>query len=239
MPAEGVVPLSHADILSFDEIVEVVQIASSMGVDKIRITGGEPLVRKGIVDLIEMISGIPGIKDLSMTTNALLLPKYAVDLKKAGLQRVNVSLDCLNPQKYAEITRGGNIQDVYRGLAAASEAGLSPIKLNCVIEGSSEETDAKEVGEFGLKNGYQVRFIHKMDLENGYFKPVEGGDGGNCVSCNRLRLTSNGQIKPCLFSTRSYSVRKLGPKEALLEALDKKPKCGGLNPEGSFYGIGG
>jgi len=239
MPAEGIVPLAHADILSYDEIIEVVRVAVEMGVDKVRITGGEPLVRKGIVDLVKMIAGISGILDFGMTTNGTFLPKYAQDLKNAGLHRVNVSLDTLNPEKYAEITRGGDINKVFAGLRAAEQAGLNPIKINCVIKKSSDEMDAQMVSAFAAKNGYQVRFIHEMNLETGYFKPVEGGEGGNCSSCNRLRLTSNGLIKPCLFSTRGYSVRELGSKEAILQALKNKPKRGGLNPEGSFYSIGG
>jgi len=239
MPAEGVVPLSHSDILSYDEIVEVASVAVDLGVDKIRITGGEPLIRKGIVDLVKMISGITGVKDLAMTTNGIFLPEYAMDLKNAGLHRVNVSLDTLDPKRYSEITRGGDINEVFAGLKAAEKAGLYPIKLNCVITSSSDEPDARLVRDFAEKNGYQVRFIHMMDLEKGYFQPVEGGDGGNCTICNRLRLTSNGLIKPCLFSTNGYSVRELGPKEAIMEALKNKPKHGGLNPEGSFYGIGG
>lgn len=239
MPAEGVVQLSHNDILSFDEITEVARVAVGLGFDKIRITGGEPLVRKGIVELVKMIAGISGVNDLAMTSNAMFLPKYARDLKDAGLHRVNVSLDTLDPDKYAEITRGGDINEVFAGLKAAEKAGLNPIKINCVINSSSDEPDARMVRAFAEKNAYEVRFIHMMDLEKGYFQPVEGGEGGNCSSCNRLRLTSNGLIKPCLFSTRGYSVRELGPKKAILEALQKKPKQGGLNPEGSFYGIGG
>ena len=239
MPAEGVVQLSHTDILSFDEILEVVHVAVDMGVDKIRITGGEPLVRKGIVHLVKMIAEIDGVKDLAMTSNASFLSKYARDLKDAGLHRINVSLDTMNPEKYAEITRGGDINAVFAGLKAAEKVGLNPIKINCVISNSSDEPDARMVRDFANKNGYQVRFIHMMDLETGYFQPVEGGEGGNCASCNRLRLTSNGLIKPCLFSTRGYSVRELGPQEAIEMALKHKPKRGGLNPEGSFYSIGG
>lgn len=239
MPAEGVVPLSHTDILSFDEIVDLTRVAVEMGVDKIRITGGEPLVRKGIVDLVRMISDIPGIRDLAMTSNAMLLPKVADDLKDAGLMRINVSLDTMDPDKYSEITRGGDINKVFEGLKAAEKAELFPIKINCVITESSEEPDAQQVRSFAEKNNYQIRFIHLMDLETGYFQAVEGGEGGNCASCNRLRLTSNGLIKPCLFSTKGYSVRKLGSENALLEALKNKPKCGGLNPEGRFYSIGG
>ncbi len=239
MPAAGVRPLSHDDILTYDEIVDVVRAAVTIGVNKVRFTGGEPLVRKGIVDLVAMVSEIQGIDDLSMTSNGLLLHKYAELLKNAGLQRVNISLDTLDPDKYAQITRGGDINQVFAGIQAAQAAGLAPIKLNCVVRQSSEEPDAVLVQEYGERHGFEVRFIHLMDLENGYFEPVEGGDGGNCSRCNRLRLTSNGLIKPCLFSVRSYPVRELGPHEAIRLAIAHKPRSGGKNPEGQFYEIGG
>jgi cyclic pyranopterin phosphate synthase len=239
MPAEGVVPMRHEDILRFDEIIDFTRVAVEMGIDKVRITGGEPLVRKGIVDLIEMLAQIKGINDLGMTTNAIFLDKYAKDLAQAGLNRVNVSLDTLDPEKFKDLTRGGDIERVLRGIKAAEEAGLTPIKLNCVINHSSDEPDARMVKNYADENGYQVRFIHLMDLKTGHFKPVEGGEGGNCAVCNRLRLTSDGQVMPCLFSKKGYPIRDLGAKEALNLALENKPKCGGVNPSGEFYNIGG
>jgi len=239
MPAEGVTHMSHDDILRFNEIVDLVKEAVNLGVDKVRITGGEPLVRKGLVDLIHMLAEIPQIKDLGMTTNAILLEEYAKEVKEAGLNRVNISLDTMNPDKYRQITRGGNIEKVFRGIDAAESAGLIPIKLNCVISESVNEPDAIEVGAFAKMRGFSVRYIHEMDLDKGTFRPVIGGEGGNCKSCNRLRLTSNGLIKPCLFSTNGYSVRDMGAREALIKAIKNKPFCGGVNPEGSFYGIGG
>lgn len=239
MPAEGVLPKRHDDILRYDEIVDVVKVAVSLGVDKVRITGGEPLVRKGIVNLVAMIAEIDGIVDLGMTTNGILLDRYAVDLAKAGLHRVNVSLDTLDKNRYSEITRGGIIDHVFKGLDAAREAGLTPIKINCVIQESSQEPDAIAVRKFAEDNGFGIRFIHQMNLESGYFKPVEGGDGGNCAKCSRLRLTSDGYIHPCLFSPTGYSVRELGPEQAIRLALKNKPWKGGMNPEGHFYSIGG
>ena len=239
MPAEGVIPMTHAEILSYDEILTVVKEAVKLGVDKVRLTGGEPLVRKGIVDLVSMISNVEGIKDLAMTSNAITLDRYAVSLKAAGLHRVNISLDTIDPDKYSQITRGGDVNRVFKGIKAAEEAGLTPIKLNCVVTQSSDEPDALLVKDFAEKHAYEVRFIHLMDLENGYFEPVEGGEGGICSRCNRIRLTSNGMIMPCLFSTRGYSVRELGAKLALESAIINKPKQGGKNPEGHFYEIGG
>ncbi len=239
MPAEGVPQLSHHDILSFDEIVEVVKHGVSLGVDKVRLTGGEPLVRKGIVDLVNMIWQVEGVKDLSMTTNAILLDKFADDLKNAGLQRVNISLDTLDPEKFKKITRVGEIQKVFDGIEAAKKAGLQPIKVNCVVWKSSKEKDALEVKKYCEENGLKVRFIHQMNLSTGDFSVVEGGDGGNCSRCNRLRLTASGNIKPCLFSDLGYNVRELGVEEAFKQAIGNKPKSGSYNKSGDFFNIGG
>jgi len=239
MPAEGVQLLPHNEILSFDEIVDFVKVASSFGVNKVRITGGEPLVRKGIVDLVSMISNVEGIEDLSMTTNGILLDKFAKDLKNAGLKRVNISLDAINPERFAEITRGGDIQKVFDGIKSAQENGLTPIKINCVIYNKIKSQDAIEVEQFCKENNLQIRFIHVMNLAKGEFSMVEGGEGGNCKICNRLRLTSNGMLRPCLFSDKTFSVRELGAEEAIDQAIGNKPKCGTASVNSSFYNIGG
>ncbi|HEX2934745.1 MAG TPA: GTP 3',8-cyclase MoaA [Bacteroidales bacterium] len=239
MPEEGVQLIQHSDILSFEEIVDVVKVAVKLGIDKVRLTGGEPLVRKGIVQLVEMIASVPGIKDLALTTNGILLSDLAYDLKKAGLQRVNISLDTVNPEKFKAITRGGDISRVFEGIKAAQQAGLSPVKINCVVFKSSNNEDSQAVKAFCAENNLQVRFIRQMNLETGEFSVVEGGKGGNCKICNRLRLTANGMIKPCLFSEDEYAVRELGPEKAILSALNNKPLNGCFNRKGSFYGIGG
>lgn len=239
MPAEGIQLLRHEDILTFDEITEVARIAVEMGVRKIRITGGEPLVRRGITDLVRMIAGIEGLEDLSMTTNGTLLDKFAIPLKEAGLQRVNVSLDTMDSLKYQQITRGGSLENAVEGIKRASEAGLNPIKINCVTGELTDRADAMQVKRFAEENNYQVRFIRQMDLATGEFYEVEGGDGGNCKLCNRLRLTSNGMIKPCLFNATGFGVRELGAREAILKAVDNKPRCGTFNREGQFSKIGG
>jgi GTP 3',8-cyclase len=239
MPEDGINLLQHSDILSFEEIINVVEEAILLGITKIRLTGGEPLVRKGIADLVKQIASLEKIEDLSLTTNGLLLEQMALPLKNAGLQRVNVSLDTINPQKYKEITRDGYIGQVIKGIHAAMDVGLNPVKINCVVFKSSNEADALEVKEFCAKNNLQVRFIRQMDLETGDFSIVEGGNGGNCRECNRLRLTANGMVKPCLFDENEFSVRKLGAKQALLEAVHSKPLNGCVNKTGSFYAIGG
>ncbi|MFZ4523143.1 MAG: GTP 3',8-cyclase MoaA [Bacteroidales bacterium] len=239
MPAEGVKLMDHKDILSFEEIVEVVREAVDLGITKVRITGGEPLVRKGVVSLVEKIAAINGIMDFGLTTNGILLAKFATDLANAGLHRINISLDTLDPERYRAITRGGEIQQVLDGIAAAKDAGLLPVKINCVVRASSEEPDAQAVREYCLKNGLEVRFIHEMSLANGSFTIVENGHGGDCSNCNRLRLTASGMIRPCLFNNIEFSTRDLGIREALEKAVALKPERGSVDDLGEFYRIGG
>ncbi len=239
MPEEGIPLLQHKNILSFEEIESFVRHAVSEGITKVRITGGEPLVRRGIITLVEMIRKIPGIEDLSMTTNGILLGKYAAALKQAGLMRVNISLDTLDPRRFREITRTGDLQDVLNGISAARNAGFDPIKLNCVIKKSRLEPDAILVAKFARENKLSVRFIREMDLENGIFYEVDGGEGGKCNTCNRLRLTASGELKPCLFDKSSYNIRELGNEKAFSEAIKNKPACGTLNQKGTFYTLGG
>ncbi|MCF8221532.1 MAG: radical SAM protein [Bacteroidales bacterium] len=239
MPAEGIKLLGHNDILSYDEIAEFTRQAVSMGVDKVRLTGGEPLVRKDLPALVAMLSGIEGIKDLAMTTNGTLLSKYAQKLETAGLKRVNVSLDSMDPFKFSWITRGGKLNDTLAGIDAAIKNGLTPVRINCVVKHSKNEPDAKMVSEYADKKGLEIRYIKEMDLERGEFNVVEGGEGGNCAKCNRIRLTANGKVKPCLFSDLEYDVRELGNEEAIRKAVENKPACGTSNHNGHFYNIGG
>jgi len=239
MPEEGIPLLQHSDILTFDEIRDFTEAAVAAGITKVRITGGEPLVRKGITTLVGMIAGIKGIKDLSMTTNGVLLSAYAEELKSAGLQRVNISLDTIEHENFRNITRGGTIQDVFEGIKAARSAGLLPVKINCVIKSSEDEADALAVKQFCLDNKLEIRYIRQMDLVSGHFSTVVGGTGGDCSLCNRLRLTANGKLKPCLFNAIGFDIRELGFEKALKMAIDKKPECGSRNESGTFYNIGG
>lgn len=239
MPEEGVKHIDHQEILSFEEIIEFTKTSVSLGIDKVRITGGEPLVRKGVVNLVEMLAAIEGIKDLSMTTNATLLDKFAMPLKQAGLHRINISLDTLNPDKFHAITRLGNIQDVYNGIDAALNAGFYPLKINCVIQHSKDEPDAQEVALYAQRKGIEVRFIPQMNLENGSFGQVINGEGGKCHKCNRLRLTANGKIKPCLFSDLEIDIRKTRYKEAIQMAIGIKPEKGIQNHNNLFNSMGG
>lgn len=239
MPAEGIELLQHDDILSFEEIVEVVKTGVKNGITKVRLTGGEPLVRKGIVDLARMIAAVEGVEDLAMTTNGTLLEQFAKPLKEAGLKRVNISLDTIDPEKYSDLTRGGSVESVFSGIKAAQNAGFDPIKINCVIMKSTDEPDALAVKQFAKENGLGIRFIHQMDLQTGEFSKVEGGEGGDCKSCNRIRLTANGGFKPCLFNDNCFNIKEYGVTEAMTKAIDAKPKAGSKNLSGRFYNIGG
>ncbi|MFO7948220.1 MAG: radical SAM protein [Armatimonadota bacterium] len=225
-PAEGVSLLPREKILSYEEILDVVVEAVALGVTKVRLTGGEPLVRQDIVRLVQMLAGVDAIKDLCMSTNGILLEQFAQPLAEAGLQRVNISLDAMSPQRYRYITRGGAVSRVLAGIDAAREAGLQPVKLNCVVEESADEPDARAVARFGRENDLPVRFIPRMDLQEGIFSTVDGGTGGECDTCNRLRLSADGFIRPCLFSDLAYSVRKLGAAQALKTAIQNKPRRG-------------
>jgi cyclic pyranopterin phosphate synthase len=239
MPEEGPVLISRGDLLSFREIVEIVKVGVKKGISHIRLTGGEPLVRKGIVTLVTMLTGVEGVREVSMTTNGILLENYAVELAKAGLRRVNISLDTIDTEKYRDLTRGGDVTAVLRGIDAAEKAGLTPVKLNCVVWNSSDEPNARAVADFAEGRGLKVQFIHQMDLETGQFSRVEGGNGGNCLYCNRLRITANGYIKPCLFNSKGFSIREYGISEAFQLAVDNKPREGTVNKSGKFYNIGG
>jgi cyclic pyranopterin phosphate synthase len=239
MPEEGIRLFRHEEILSFSEIAGFTQAAVAGGVTKVRITGGEPLVRKGITALVRMISDIEGIDDLSMTTNGTLLKQFAAELKAAGLQRVNISLDTIDAEKFKTITRTGDLNDVFEGIKAAKNAGLSPVKINCVIKESKEEEEARAVTRYCIDNALEIRYIRQMDLVRGHFSRVEGGTGGECSLCNRLRLTSNGKLKPCLFSNIEFDIRELGFEKALILAAELKPECGSKNETGAFYNIGG
>lgn len=250
MPEEGVNPLTHNDILRFEEMLTVVKAASQLGISKIRITGGEPLVRKGIISFIKALNMIPNIDDISMTTNGSLLKQIAPELKKAGLQRVNISLDSLNPYKFAEITRGGKLTQVLAGIDSALESGLQPVKINCVVIKGFNDDEIPRFIELTKNKPVHVRFIEVMPLGdqnwnqgfvpneklkssiteeleavnvkgNGpatYFKAkgakgsigfISPMSGHICSKCNRIRLTADGKLKPCLESKQEYDVKKL------------------------------
>lgn len=171
-----------AELMTDDEIIYLVQVGASLGVNKIRLTGGEPTIRPGVVDLVQRIAETPGIKDVAMTTNAILLDKLAKPLAKAGLSRVNISIDTLDPEKFHEITRWGHIEDVWRGIEAAREAELTPVKLNCVVVRNFNEEDMVDLARLTVEQDLDVRFIEMMP-----FGEVNDFQQSNVVSFKEMR----------------------------------------------------
>ncbi len=171
MPAEGIPLLPAEEILSFEEIERVVRAAVSAGVSKVRLTGGEPLVRKHVTELVRRLAAIPGINDLPMTTNGVLLEKMADDLKAAGLHRLSVSMDTLQPEKYESMTRRPWLHRVVNGIRAAQAAGLTPIKINVVVVPGENDGEVSEFARFAVREGLEVRFIEQMPLVNRSIRP--------------------------------------------------------------------
>ncbi|MFH0799927.1 MAG: radical SAM protein [Pseudomonadota bacterium] len=240
MPEAGIVLKKHEEILSLEELHEVAAYAVSTGFTKIRLTGGEPLVRKNIEFLVEEIGRLPGLKDFGMTTNGSMLADFAHKLKARGLHRVNISLDSLEPEKYREITRGGDLQRVFEGIDAARAAGLIPIKLNVVLIHGWNDDEKDSFLAFGREKDIEVRFIPRMDLKTGHRGVVECDTMvGLCDRCNRLRLTCDGLLKPCLFSGYGVNVREAGIAEAFALALRNKPEAGVKNEKEVMCQIGG
>ena len=267
MGENGVPRLPHSAILSFEEIEEIVREAVSLGVTKVRMTGGEPLVRRGIDELVRRLRGIEGVEELAMTTNGARLAEYAEALKEAGLDRLNVSLDTLDPEKFRRITRIGELRDTLDGLDAARRAGFEHIKLNTVLMGGVNDDEIAEIAALAKDGAFDVRFIELMpigectDWDRRRFLPAErvleylpkgervpsdgvaelwrpAGFRGTvglirplshrfCADCDRIRVTADGCLKPCLHSAREIPLRgKHG--EALVrtiaEGMQTKPR---------------
>lgn len=267
MGENGVPRLPHSAILSFEEIEEIVRAAVSLGVTKVRLTGGEPLVRRGIDELVRRLRGIEGVEELAMTTNGARLAEYAARLKSAGLDRLNVSLDTLDPEKFRRITRIGELRDTLDGLDAARRAGFERIKLNTVLMGGVNDDEIAEIAALAKDGAFDVRFIELMpigertDWDRHRFLPAErvleylpkgervpsdgvaelwrpAGFRGTvglirplshrfCADCDRIRVTADGCLKPCLHSAREIPLRgKHG--EALVrtiaEGMQTKPR---------------
>lgn len=300
MPLENVRFRPRHELLTFEEIARLVHVVAEMGVDKLRLTGGEPLVRQDLHRLIQQLAAVPGIRDIALTTNGMLLTEQAQALRDAGLRRLNVSLDTLSPEKFVRISRREGFQRVLDGLFAAQRVGFDKIKLNAIaIRGLTEE-DVVPLGRFGREHGFEVRFIEFMPLDAeaawrsdqvltgeeirsllerhiGPLQPVVPDDPSQpatsfrfadgqgsvgfinpvtqpfCDRCNRLRITAEGQIRNCLFSTEEWDVRAVmrsGGSDSEIARLVRaavaaKRRAHGINtddfvkPERAMYQIGG
>ena len=196
MPAEGVSLMSHKDILSYEEIYTIVKTAAELGVNKVRLTGGEPLVRDGLPELLRMLRGIDTIDDISLTTNGTMLAQYAAELKQAGLQRVNISLDTLKANRFESITRCGNLEDTLSGIEAAKSAGLNPVKINVVVMSGINDDELPDFAAKTINEGWHVRFIELMPLNGD--EPVVSKLVS--VSDMKRRLDPLGKMEPCRVS---------------------------------------
>jgi cyclic pyranopterin phosphate synthase len=197
MPREGIHLRAHEDILSFEEIARVVRAAVGLGVRTVRLTGGEPLARKGLVDLVRMLRDVSGLQELTLTTNGTLLSSMAMPLAKAGLARVNVSLDTLRPERFARITRLGELTDVRAGIMAAEDAGLTPIKINTVVMRGINDDEVVELARLTLEHSWHIRFIEPMPLGSNV-----PWDPDRCVLATEIREEIELATGPLLMAER-------------------------------------
>ena len=255
MPADNVEFMDRSNLLSFEEIQRVAQIVSRMGINRLRLTGGEPLMRKNLPVLIKMLNEVDGIDDIAMTTNAYFLKDQAQSLKDAGLKRLNVSLDALDPEKFRDVNRRDCLQSVLDGLDTARKVGFKSIKINAVAVRNFSETEIMSLIEMGRSDGFEVRFIEFMPLDsdkvwerdkvlfgheivnmikdNYELVPIDNSleigpaseynfaDGKGkigiitavsnpfCDHCNRIRMTADGKLRTCLFSTKETNLKEL------------------------------
>ncbi len=267
MPEEGVCRKNHSDMLTEDEMILAVEAAASLGITKLRITGGEPLVKKNIISICRRAAAVAGIREVCLTTNGILLPQLAKPLREAGVKRLNLSLDTVDEGKYAYITRIGQLDNFWAGLDAAFQAGFEKIKINAVLIGGFNEEEISGLAQLTRKYPVDMRFIEMMPMyDSGDFDkeafipcsrvldalpeavpvPQDGGVArlyrlpgamGNiglispvsahfCKECNRLRLTADGKLKPCLHSRQEYSLKGLdfaGMRQVFQEAIWNKP----------------
>ena len=263
MPEEGVCKRSHHEMMNEDEVVTAVEVAASLGIRKIRLTGGEPLVKRNILSICRRVAAVEGIEEVCLTTNGILLPQLGKQLQEAGVKRLNLSLDTLDPEKYAYITRIGSLEQFQAGL----EAGFEKVKINAVLIGGFNDDEIEDLARLTLEYPVDMRFIELMPIqdhdefgESAYVPysrvleklpeavamPQDGGVAklyrlpgakGNiglispisahfCGECNRIRLTADGKLKPCLHAPDEYSIKGLdyaGMKAVFQQAIWSKP----------------
>ena len=265
MPEEGVCKKRHEEMLTEDEMICAVSAAASLGIRKLRITGWEPLVKRNIVSICRRAAAVDGIREVCLTTNGTLLPGLAAELRAAGVDRVNISLDTLDAEKYARITRRGSLDDAIRGIESALAAGFRKVKLNSVLIGGFNDDEIPALADLTRRWPVDLRFIELMPMVDGEFGPqaflpcaavlealpeaeptaddgvarlyrLPGAVGSIglisplsqhfCGSCNRIRVTADGKIKPCLHAAAEYSLKGLDPegmRAVMRDAIRNKP----------------
>lgn len=239
MPEDGVPFKPHSAIMSFEEIVKVVETAAELGINKIRLTGGEPLVRKDVVELVRMIKAVKGIEHLGMTTNGVLLDKLALPLRDAGMDSINISMDTLNPERYKKITRIGDISYTLKGIDAAISAGFEKIKINVVVMENSPDNEIKDIQNFCNKKGLILQLINHYDLSSEKKNTYKFDRPPKCAICNRIRLTADGILKPCLHSNQEIPVNPGDIISSLKQTILDKPENGSVCTNRSMIEIGG
>lgn len=241
MPEEGIRLKRHADILSYEKITKVAEAAAGLGIRKVRLTGGEPLVRRNIAFLVRELKSVPGIGEVCLTTNGTLLAPLAGELKQAGLDRLNISLDTLDPAKYREVTRNGDISLPLAGIGAAQEAGFARTKVNMVLIPGFNDGEVEAMMDFCRRNGLRLQRIHHYSLHDLRTSQhaLEAERPLSCAMCNRLRLTADGMLKPCLFSDREIAVDFNDIRASLERAVRAKPPNGVACENRGNWQIGG
>jgi cyclic pyranopterin phosphate synthase len=241
MPEEGISLKKHSDIMSYESMIELVIVAVKLGIDKIRITGGEPLVRKNIVYFIRQLKNIPGLKELVLTTNGLLLERMAEDLKTTGLDRINISLDTIDPEMYSKITRNGDLSHVLRGIDAVIKSGFKQTKINMVLIPGVNIKEIPRMEAFCKEKGLVLQRINHYSLDSldSINKQYQAERPLSCHICNRLRLTADGKLKPCLFSDLEYPVDFSNIESSLKRAIENKPRNGTSCTSKQNWQIGG
>jgi len=243
MPEEGIQHREHEEFLSFEQIAEVVRTAVDLGINKIRLTGGEPLVKRGIVELVAMIMGIRGeaggkVEHLAMTTNGSRLETLAGALRRAGLDSINISLDTLDPLRYRSITRLGELSDTLKGIDAALREGF-PIKINMVVFEETDKAEVRRMEEFCNQKGIKLQLINHFSLSEEKGNHYSFDRPPNCSRCNRIRLLADGSLKPCLHSNAEIKLDLKDIKASLVKAVQMKPERGSICLNRNMIEIGG
>lgn len=239
MPPEGVPNIPHEKILSYERIAQAAECAAKLGFDKFRLTGGEPLVRKDLPHLVSLLARLPGRPSVRMTTNGTLLAPVARELKRRGLESVNISLDTLDPGRYREITRGGSLSDALAGISEAQAACL-PVKLNVVMVDEQSETELQAIRRYAEEIGAQVQTIARYSLNE---QKEDGGEYDRpppCAKCDRMRLLADGMLRPCLHGSACYPLDPAHPERSIADAIRAKPLYGAACAEAeAVSAIGG
>ncbi len=238
MPPQGVRRRSHEEFLSFETVAEVCRVATTLGIRKVRLTGGEPLVRRGILELVRLIRARAPLEELAMTTNGVLLAAQAAPLREAGLSRVNVSLDTLEAERYRRITRGGCIQAPLAGIEAALAVGL-PVKLNMVVLEDTAAEEIEAMRQFCLRRGVRLQLINHFLLTERKDKPYRFDRPRPCAECNRIRLLADGALKPCLHSNSEIRLDPQDIAGSLRRTILAKPARGAACTNRPMVEIGG